>query len=91
MIKTGEDDMVANSALRYWGIKKCKEVVDFSTKEYPEKSCWEMASEVGDFRSAFNICEDCIVYLLKSGTTLLSEKKIFSIGKREVSCKFFTV
>ncbi len=91
MIKTGEDDMVANSALQYCGIKKRKEVVGFSAKEYPEKPCWEMASEVGDFRSAFNICEDCIVFILKNGATLLSEKEIFSIGKREVSCKFFNV
>ena len=83
--------MVANSALRYWGIKKCKGVVDFSTKEYSEKPCWEMASEVGDFRSAFNICEDCIVFILKNGTTLLSEKEIRSIEKREVSCKFINV
>jgi hypothetical protein len=81
--------MVANSALRSWEFKECKEVVGFSTTEYPEKHCWEMASEVGDFRCAFNICEDCIVFVLKSGTTLLSEKEIRSIGNREVSCKFF--
>jgi hypothetical protein len=42
-----------------------QEVVGFSTMEYPEKPCWEMASEVGGFRSAFNICEDCIVFVLK--------------------------
>ena len=81
--------MVVNSAPRYLGIKKCKGVVDLSSKAYQEKPCWEMASEVGDFRSAFNICADCIVYLLKNGTTLLSEKQICSIGNREVSCKFF--
>jgi len=66
-----------------------QEVVGFSTMEYPEKSCWKMAREVGDFRSAFNICEDCIVFVLKNGTTRLSEKEILSIGKLEVSCKFF--
>ena len=83
--------MVANSTLRYLGIKKSKEVVGFSTKEYPEKSCWEMASDVDDFRSAFNICEDCIVFILKNGTIPISEKEFRSIGQREVSCKFFTV
>lgn len=81
--------MVANSTLRSWGIKQCKEVVGFSTKEFQEKPCWEMASEVGDFRSAFNICEDCIVFVLKNGPPLLSEKEILSIGQRKVSCKFF--
>ena len=80
--------MSANSALRHWEFNECKGVVGFSTKEYSEKPCWEMASEVDDFRSAFNICEDCIVFLLKNGTTLLSEKEIRSIGNRKVSCKF---
>lgn len=88
MIKTGENVMVASSALRKWGIKKFKGVVDFSTEESPGKPCWEMASKVDDFRSAFNICEDCIVIILKNGTTLLSEKQIRSIEKRKVSCKF---
>jgi hypothetical protein len=90
MIKTGGIDMVANNALRYWGTKKCKEVVGFSTEEYPEKPCWELASEVGDFRSVFNICEDCIVFILKNGTTILSEEEIRSIGNREISCKFYS-
>ena len=83
--------MVAN-ALQYREFEESKRVVGFSTKENPDKPCWEMASEIGDFRSAFNICEDCIVFLLKRGTTsLLSEKEIRSIGNREVSCKFFNV
>lgn len=83
--------MVVNSSLWYWGFKKCKETVSFSTKEYPEKPCWEIASEVGDFRSAFNICEDCIVFVLKNRTTLLSDMEIHSIGNRKVSCKFFNI
>jgi hypothetical protein len=90
MIKTGEDDMVANSTLRSSGIKKSKGGV-IGIMEFPEKPCWEMASDVGDFRSAFNICEDCIVFILKNGTIPISEKEFRSIGKREVSCKFFTV
>jgi hypothetical protein len=82
--------MAANNALSYWGIEKCKGVVSFSTQEHPDKPCWEMAREADDFRSAFNICEDCLVYVLKNGTKLLSEQEIHSIGNREVRCKFFT-
>jgi hypothetical protein len=50
-----------------------------------------MASKSDDFRSAFNICDDCIVFLLNKATTFLSEKEIRSIGNREVSCKFFNL
>lgn len=80
--------MDVNNTQRYWEFEKSKRVVGFSSTEYPEKPCWEMANEVGDFRSAFNICADCIVFLLKNGTSLLSEEEIGSIGDREVSCKF---
>ena len=83
--------MVANSTQRYLEIKKSKEVIGFSTKEYPEKPCWEMASDVGDFISAFKICEDCIVFILKNGTIPISDKEIRSIGKRKGSCKFFNL
>ena len=81
--------MFEKSTLRDWGIKKFKVVVGFSTKKYPEKSCWEMASEVGDFRSEFNICEDCIVFILKNGSTHLSKKELHSLRDRGISCKFY--
>lgn len=81
--------MTANSVHRYWEFEECKKVVGFSTIEFPGKPCWEMASDVEDVRSEFNICEDCIVYLMQNGTSLLSEKEIHSIGDRHVCCKFF--
>ena len=80
--------MSANNTQRYWEFEKSKRVVGLSIKKYPEKPCWEMASDVGDFRSAFNICADCIVFLLRNGTSLLSEEQICSLGDREVMCKF---
>jgi len=81
--------MAANNAIRYWRIEEYNELFDNSSNVCPEKTCWEMAREVDDFRSAFHICEDCIVFLLKNGSSLLSEREIRSIGDRKVSCKFF--
>ena len=75
--------------IRNWEKKKGKVITGSFHKEYQEKYCWEMAREHGDFRSAFNICDDCIVFILKHGTTILSEKEVRSIEKREVSCSFF--
>jgi len=80
--------MVPNSELLYWEEKKHNGIDNFS-KKYPEKPCWEMASELGDFRSVFKICNDCIVFLLKNGSLVLSEKEVCSIVKRKVSCRFF--
>jgi hypothetical protein len=75
--------------LRHWEKKQNKVINGFLNQEYQEKSCWDMAREHGDFRSAFNICDDCIVFILRNGTTILSEKEVRSIEKRKVSCSFF--
>ena len=77
--------MVRNSAIQYWEFEECK------GKGSPGETCWEMARKADDFRSAFNICNDCIVFLLNKATTFLSEKEIRLIGDREVSCKFFNL
>lgn len=83
--------MAANSMLRYRKFEECNGRDEFLTKENQGKLCWKMATEVGDFRSAFNICEDCIVFLLNNGTLILSELDIHSIRNREVRCKFFNI
>jgi len=69
--------------------KKFKTIDNFSKQRLPRKTCWEIANELGDFRSAFNICEDCIVFILRSETIILSEKEVLSLEGREISCSFF--
>ncbi|MEN8140788.1 MAG: hypothetical protein ABFR97_06135 [Thermodesulfobacteriota bacterium] len=27
------------------------------------KACWEIASELQDYRSVMNVCQDCLVYI----------------------------
>jgi len=80
---------MGKNEIRNWEKKTDKAINIFLNKEYQEKSCWEMAREHGDFRSVFNICEDCIVFMLRNGTTIFSEKELRSIEKRRVSCSFF--
>lgn len=81
--------MVVDSELRYWQRKKYKGMNGLSTKEYSEKPCWEVARELGDFRSTFNVCKDCIAFVLKNETTILSEEEAHSLENRKVSCCFF--
>jgi len=80
--------MIENKEIRNRQKKNGKVINGFLNMKYQEKSCWEMARELGDFRSAFNVCEDCIVFILRNGTTILSEKEVRSIEKRKVSCSF---
>jgi hypothetical protein len=52
----------------------------------PEKSCWQVASELDDYRSAFKICQDCIVFMLKNNESSLSEQEVHTIMERKVAC-----
>jgi len=55
-------------------------------RQEPEKSCWQVASELDDYRSAFKICRDCIVFMLKNDTSTLSEQEVHTIMERKVAC-----
>jgi hypothetical protein len=65
---------------------KCKGTDTCPARQNPEKNCWEIARELDDYRSAFNICQDCIVFMLKNTNTVLSEKEVQTIVERKVSC-----
>lgn len=78
--------MIPNSEWPCWEIMKCKGTDTCPARQRPERSCWEIARELDDYRSAFNICQDCIVFMLKEGNTVLTEKEVQNIVKRKVAC-----
>ncbi len=78
--------MMPNSDWPCWEIMKCKGTENCPARQHPDKSCWEIARELDDYRSAFNICQDCIVFMLKEGNTSLTEKEVQTIVERKVSC-----
>lgn len=81
--------MAVDRELRYWQKMKYQGMNDLLKKENQGKPCWEVARELGDFRSAFNVCKDCIAFVLKNDTTLLSEEEVHSLENRKVFCSFF--
>lgn len=50
------------------------------------RTCWEIASELDDYRTAMNICRDCLVYLAKNKNSILSETEISEILTRKGVC-----
>jgi len=54
-------------------FKKCP------AKIRPETPCWEITREMGDYRYILQICEDCIVYILKEKADVLSKKELHEI------------
>ena len=48
--------------------------------------CWEIASQLDDYRTALNVCSDCIVYLSHHKNSILSAKEIDEILKQKGVC-----
>ena len=78
--------MVPNSDWPCWEIMQCEGTDDCPARKHPNQDCWEIASEMDDYRKAFNICKDCVVYMLKVENNVLSEQEMQNIMKRKGDC-----
>ena len=43
------------------------------------RPCWEVVSSFDDYRNALNVCGDCIVYVMKQTSDILSASQIEEI------------
>jgi hypothetical protein len=83
--------MVSNSNYKCWEIMNCDDL-DCPARLEPETPCWEIAKRIEDFRNVSNTCKDCVVYVLKEETSILSKKDLQNILKqRGLSEKIGTV
>ena len=78
--------MIPNSEWPCWDIMKCQGTESCPAREQTQKHCWEIARELDDYRSAFKICHDCIVYMLKHSNSVMSDKEVKTIVERKVTC-----
>ena len=77
--------MSSKNSLNCWEIMKC-ENENCVARLDPEIPCWEHAAEVDDHRRAFNVCEDCLVYLIKEGGVEFSEPEMKDIMEQRGLC-----
>lgn len=71
--------MVDKKNLTCWEISQCQRSEGCPAKEQPKRVCWEIAAELPDHRSAFNVCKDCLVYLTKMENSSLADEEITRI------------
>ena len=67
-------------------IMECDNPQNCLAWKHPERPCWEIINELNDHRKVFNICQDCIVYILKSENSVLSEFEILKISETKAQC-----
>ncbi len=61
-----------------WEIMKCQPEQATQCPAYQaDRPCWEVMSEIDTF--SFNICRDCIVYVVKQKNSIFSKEEILSI------------
>ena len=75
--------MVTNSDLPCWEIMKCEGTDDCAARKLPDLNCEEIEREMDDYRKAFNICQDYIVYMLKAENTVLTKQEMQTIMKQK--------
>lgn len=65
-----------------WEIMKCNPDNAAQCPAYKaEKPCWEVMEQFDPY--SFNICRDCIVYLIKQKSSMFSRDEIRSIIHRK--------
>jgi hypothetical protein len=74
------------------GVPKCWEVIGCGKQGQCQvwkmavagaKPCWEVVGSFDDYRSALNVCSDCLVYVLYQGKPILTQNEIADIMDRK--------
>ena len=79
----GEKMDFETSCWEITGCNKRNECKVFKQSELTGLPCWEVVSSFDDYRKALNVCGDCIVYVLKQTTDVLSASQIEEIMARK--------
>ena len=58
--------MSLSTDLKCWEITQCGNE-NCPARGEPDTPCWEIAKRLESFQCALNICNDCIVFLIKQG------------------------
>lgn len=69
-----------------WEITNCEGTDTCLARQEPETPCWEIASELDDYRSNLNVCKDCFVFI--SGNSILPDQEIQDILRKRGVCAF---
>ena len=69
-----------------WEIIQCDRSAECPVTKQATMPCWEVAKELDDYRSALNICKDCIVYVSRQKESVLTDEDIKKIVATKNDC-----
>ena len=59
--------------------RRCHIFEKYLTQTNNEKSCWEIADDINDFRFYHNVCQDCLIYIYSTESDELIKQQIEKI------------
>lgn len=62
-----------------WEIMNCEESDNCPARQFPDTPCWEISRNLDTSHEFFKVCEECIVYILKSDKQVLTENELNEI------------
>lgn len=68
-----------------WEIMNCHNERCVARSQ-PDVACWEMVKQLADYRAEFDICSDCLVYVVKTGTLHLTEGEVAALAAQRNNC-----
>lgn len=83
-VGTEGESMSSEGKVSCWNIMQCGN--EKCSARENGKACWEVADELDDYRSAMNVCSDCIVYLSMHHNGVLSREEIDEILLKKGVC-----
>lgn len=58
--------------MRCWEIMQCSNSENCPARKNPDIPCWEIAEQLKTTQCIMNICDDCIVHLVKTSSPVLT-------------------
>lgn len=71
--------MSSVSKMQCWEIMQCSDTENCPAREHPDIPCWELSEKLGISQSIMDVCNDCIVRVLKTNDTKLSPQELDDI------------
>lgn len=68
-----------------WDIMNCHDE-GCVARTNPDVACWELVRQLEDYRAEFDICSDCLVFVVKTGALDLTESEVAAMAAQRNNC-----
>ncbi len=62
-----------------WKIMACPESRPCAAREHQDRPCWDVARDYKRLQHKLGVCEDCLVYLLKTQSNGLDRAEVAAV------------